>query len=289
MEKNEFSDWLDNQDVMQALHISLRTLQTFRSNGILPFSRIGLKIYYLRSDILKILSDNYRMHRIKNYDRTNPPNPQYPQYPQSPQSPNSPSYSPSKNFGDGVFSFFKAPVTNTIPHSQTTLRQVYNAIKGDCYKERTAKWRSLLPPLQSGEKTGVKRNLKATIFDYCTFSGTFTSRNNKALIKHSGLLCIDFDHLQNLEELRRQLLKDDYFETQLLFVSPSGDGLKWIIQITPALENANDHGAYFLAVANYIQQTYGVAVDKSGRDLSRACFLPHDPQAYINPQIVNSK
>ena len=62
-------DWLDNQDVMQALHISPRTLQTLRSNGILPYSRIGNKLYYRRQDIIKILSDNYTMHKIKDYDR----------------------------------------------------------------------------------------------------------------------------------------------------------------------------------------------------------------------------
>ena len=62
------SEWLDNQDVMQALHISPRTLQTLRSNGTLPYSRIGSKIYYFRRDILKILSDNYIMHKIQNYE-----------------------------------------------------------------------------------------------------------------------------------------------------------------------------------------------------------------------------
>lgn len=61
-------DWLDNQDVMQALHISPRTLQTLRSNGTLPFSRIGNKIYYRRQDIIKILSDNYTMFKLRNHD-----------------------------------------------------------------------------------------------------------------------------------------------------------------------------------------------------------------------------
>jgi hypothetical protein len=60
-------DWIDSQDVMQALHISQRTLQTLRSNGILPYSRIGNKIYYLRKDIIKILSDNYTMFKIRSY------------------------------------------------------------------------------------------------------------------------------------------------------------------------------------------------------------------------------
>lgn len=61
-------EWIDSQDVMQALHISPRTLQTLRSNHILPYSRIGNKLYYRKQDILKILSDNYVMNKIKNYE-----------------------------------------------------------------------------------------------------------------------------------------------------------------------------------------------------------------------------
>jgi len=68
-DETPLADWLDSQDVMQALHISLRTLQTLRSNGTLPYSRIGSKIYYLRRDILKILFDNYTMNKIKDYER----------------------------------------------------------------------------------------------------------------------------------------------------------------------------------------------------------------------------
>jgi hypothetical protein len=67
--KASISDWLDSQDVMQALHISPRTLQTLRSNGTLPYSRIGNKIYYLKQDIIKILSDNYTLNQIRNYGK----------------------------------------------------------------------------------------------------------------------------------------------------------------------------------------------------------------------------
>ena len=52
-------DWVDGQYVMQILHISPRTLQTLRTNGTLPFSRIGKKLYYKRSDIEQMLKDNY--------------------------------------------------------------------------------------------------------------------------------------------------------------------------------------------------------------------------------------
>ena len=62
---DELEDWIDNQVVMQALHISSRTLQTLRSNGTLPYSRINNKIYYRRRDIEQILNDNYKMAKIR--------------------------------------------------------------------------------------------------------------------------------------------------------------------------------------------------------------------------------
>jgi len=63
----DLSDWLDSQDVMQILHISPRTLHTLRSNGTIPFSRIGNKFYYRKQDIQKILANNYIMYEISTY------------------------------------------------------------------------------------------------------------------------------------------------------------------------------------------------------------------------------
>ena len=51
--------WLDIQDVCELLHISKRTLQSYRDKGILPFSQIGAKIYYKSSDIQKHLEKHY--------------------------------------------------------------------------------------------------------------------------------------------------------------------------------------------------------------------------------------
>jgi len=62
--RTSLEDWVDGQIVMQTLHISPRTLQTLRSNGTLPFSRIGNKLYYRKSDILKILSNNFIMYKL---------------------------------------------------------------------------------------------------------------------------------------------------------------------------------------------------------------------------------
>ena len=175
-----------------------------------------------------------------------------------------------------VFSFFSKPVTNVHPIGDKSLLEVYQLILGETYKARTKNLRAI-------KEVKEARKIKAFNFDYATFSGSFTKRNDKNLKQHSGLLTIDFDHLEDLPSLRDKLLNDKYFETELLFVSPSGDGLKWIVSID--LDKCS-HQDWFKAIANYLQSTYELEVDQSGKDISRACFLPHDPNVFINPKYV---
>lgn len=124
------------------------------------------------------------------------------------------------------------------------------------------------------------KRYKATHLTIALF-GIICKRNEKELIMHSGLMCLDFDHVENIVELKQQLLNHEYFDTELLFVSPSGNGLKWII---PVDLKGWEHSRYFKAVANCIKATGLPLVDMSGSDVARSCFLPYDPQAYINPK-----
>lgn len=124
-------------------------------------------------------------------------------------------------------------------------------------------------------------NSKQTTLTTVLFQELFSSRNDKNLVQHSGLMAVDFDHLPNLEEVRQALLADDYFDTQLLFVSPSGDGLKWIIPIDTS---QTAHAEYFAAVANYILQTYCIEVDKSGRDIFPSLFSTTRPKCIYPPK-----
>lgn len=50
--------WLGNDDVCSLLQISFRTLQSYRDNGILPYSQIGRKCYYRVSDIENLISQS---------------------------------------------------------------------------------------------------------------------------------------------------------------------------------------------------------------------------------------
>ncbi len=67
---NEQEDaYVDKQDIKQWMNISDRTLQTWRKEGILPFTKIGAKIYYRKSDLLLLLFNNTQLttqsHRSK--------------------------------------------------------------------------------------------------------------------------------------------------------------------------------------------------------------------------------
>ena len=52
-------EWIDGQDVMLALNISKRTLQTLRDGNVLPYSRINGKFYYKVADLENLLENNY--------------------------------------------------------------------------------------------------------------------------------------------------------------------------------------------------------------------------------------
>ena len=175
------------------------------------------------------------------------------------------------------FSYFKHNLFNLYSPRTIGIYDVFKMITDKLRKSNTDTLRSLLTHKEQSV-------YKLKYFDYVTFSGVFTKRNNASLIKHSELFTIDIDNIQTestLHRIKNQLLADPYFSTELLFTSPRGKGLKWIIKIV--LEKAT-HLEYFKAVSNYLHQNYGIKVDASGADVSRACLLPYDPEAYIHPK-----
>ncbi len=185
------------------------------------------------------------------------------------------------------FSIFRRPITNKYPYQVVNLIDVYNYIISNYAKDRTNEYRAI-------KEDRYRRQYKADKFDYCTFSGIFSVRNDKAIILHSGLICLDFDHLKDVEDTFNALLKDPYFETLMLFRSPSGDGLKWIISFHDSFSRYGNKGEslgdyqvrLFVSLYNYISNHYGVKIDSTCRNLSRACFLPHDPNAFLNPSLL---
>lgn len=112
-----------------------------------------------------------------------------------------------------------------------------------------------------------------------TWSGTFSSRSAKNLQQYSGIICIDIDKL-NVHELEqaRELFKVDPY-TYCYFVSPSGNGLKVLFRVAAS---PDQHKNIFIAIEKYIFDKYQIAIDPSGKDVSRLCFLSYDESLFVN-------
>lgn len=175
-----------------------------------------------------------------------------------------------------AISFFRTPISNIYPHSTVNIKEVYDKIKNP------AEYKKITDNLRSYSFSSVMfSTYKAALFDYVTFSGTFKTRRDNDLIIHSGLLCLDLDNLKDVDFLKEQLKREAF--TVLLFTSPGGRGLKWIINID--VKKA-DHRTQFQAISSFTQNKYGILPDQSGKDISRACFLAYDPEVYLNPSLI---
>ena len=176
-----------------------------------------------------------------------------------------------------TFSYFLSPISNTVPYKNITLSDVANAIKGERAKQATQTLRAI-------EDADRAREFKGNSFDYVTFSGTFTQRKAAELIAYSGLIALDFDHV-DVEEVKSKLLTQTDVDTVLLFVSPSGNGIKWIVPST----TKDEHEKVFRMYERYCKDHLNLAIDKSGKDVARACFIPYDEHVVLNNEYAFRK
>ena len=133
-------------------------------------------------------------------------------------------------------------------------------------------------------KDKTKRNeLKKGLPAIC-FSGEFNKRKDASLVKHSGLICLDFDNFDtasSLSKKRKQLQEDKY--SMAVFTSPSGNGLKVIVKIPGDEDN---HRNYFLSLEDYYDCEY---FDTTCKNISRVCYESYDPDIYVNPKSAEWK
>jgi len=162
---------------------------------------------------------------------------------------------------DVKFSIFKELYNTDVPYT-VTLEKVINRIKEGTSKDKVEKIRN-----------GVN-DLK-TKLPCIVFSGVFSQRNKKGLLEHSGLMVLDFDKIKDPVSYKNVLKKNKHFV--LLFISPSGNGVKGVIKIPKC--NEVDHTKYFKAFEKEFNLDY---LDAGGSNVDRVCFESYDPDIYIN-------
>jgi len=181
------------------------------------------------------------------------------------------------------FSYYRKPITNVLPYKNITLDQLAIAIKGDYYKEETEKLRRLL-----NNDPGAYRIAKGRELDYVTFGGTFTKRHVSGLTDISGYVCMDFDHLKNEYKVEYYFdkMQSEVYDKEkcsvatiprMIFRSPSGFGLKVICDLPNPEKSFTENFEY---LKYQYRKNFGIDADNIS-DISRACFVCHDPLCWI--------
>ncbi|MDR0891129.1 MAG: hypothetical protein LBN24_00730 [Mediterranea sp.] len=99
---------------------------------------------------------------------------------------------------------------------------------------------------------------------------------------------IDIDHIGekglDLSALRQRLVADP--RVALLFLSPSQDGLKLLFHLDERCYDTARYSLFYKAFARDFATQYGFeqVVDTRTSDVSRACFLSADPDAFFRPE-----
>lgn len=157
-------------------------------------------------------------------------------------------------------------------HHTITIADYFALVRSGQYLPQIEAYRNTRS-LSKDEQAAEKIKIPAV-----TISGTFKANvSNANLTQHSGLICIDFDAVEDVAQLKRELEKDAYTYAALLSVS--GNGLAALVKIEP-----EQHLAAFEGLKAYYFKNYGQLIDASCKNVSRLRFLSYDPLLHHNPE-----
>ena len=156
------------------------------------------------------------------------------------------------NFMDSVFGSKKRIVE---------IQKVLEAIKTEYWKKEIDEIRYHINNGDTEQAKSIKQNLPAI-----TISATFKEggRSKEYIETYTNLLHLDYDYIDNLQELKAKIVDIPY--TYAAFISPSGKGLKVLVKSDGSL---NTHEYAFNTLKKYYDGIVGVASDSAVKDFTR--------------------
>ena len=146
---------------------------------------------------------------------------------------------------------------------------------------RSGRWQDIALEVRNAPTKEIK-DLKKKTAPMVTVSGSFAARKDDSIRKHSNLIAIDIDNLDDAVATKNRIGADPY--VLAAFVSISGKGLCLIIKI-----DGTRHLDAFNAIAAYLYNEYQLIVDQSGKNVSRARFVSYDPALIHNTNAATFK
>ena len=138
---------------------------------------------------------------------------------------------------------------------------------------RAKQWNENIDKYRETGEASLKRKLPAFIFQ-ATFDETQSKKGKvgrwrkQSATRLTGLVVMDIDHIENPRAVFESwhLAADDKIGILLVYITPSGKGLKVVFKADPAIGNLIDN-------QHAMAKVLGVAVDESCKDASRMSFI----------------
>ena len=105
---------------------------------------------------------------------------------------------------------------------------------------------------------------------------------DEAIRNHNGWLVFDIDKVgaEGVQDAKRKLVGLGFVTAA--WVSPSGEGVKFMVRISRKPETINEHKTVYSDITRHVGDTLGLECDSSCCDPSRLCFLSWDELPFMN-------
>lgn len=166
-------------------------------------------------------------------------------------------------------------ITDTTSPVVQSVDRVLGYIRDGRWKDKVEAVRNALPEVQDSLKIALPCILYAGEFTIklTTDKGTETYRKDECLSKHSHLVPIDIDDVDNIDEITEKLKQDQFIHA--LWKSPTGRGCHGLIKIG----DGKSHRRHYTALLKKYP-----FLDPTARNEARVLFASYDPDIYINPR-----
>jgi len=158
-----------------------------------------------------------------------------------------------------------------------TMDAIVKAIQTGIYRPQITAIRAANNEADKEKKDKLKKQLLGF-----TVSGYFEGgRTLDSLMAYLPYIILDIDYL-SIEDLNMLVGKVQMVSyTHVSFISPSGNGYKIIVQVDTSEEN---HVTAYNQVADYYEKELDIKIDRSGKDITRLCFMSWDEDIYYNKE-----
>ncbi|MEN2436287.1 BT4734/BF3469 family protein [Weeksellaceae bacterium A-14] len=171
-----------------------------------------------------------------------------------------------------VVSIFKN--FNEVVQNQNIV-EVLSDIKTGKYKNIITYLRKSLAESKMEAYERAKKSLPA-FTPSASFKG---GRKLEFILQYTQIVVLDIDKLTKEQLTNAKTLATQSPYTLADFISPSVNGLKILVKINSSQEN---HKEAFLALQKFYEDLLALPIDKSGKDVTRLCFVSYDTDLYLN-------